>query len=127
MDEILLLNAVILTVVLGLWVFVWIEKGRKEEGLMQLDEAFGRVAVELLERTKHLPDLESLMPKITLKNENPLAALASFISTLRGDTIPEDNFTDFQPGGDEVEARRIVMYGEENSEAESGREVEGSE
>jgi len=54
-------------------------------------EGLGVMANELLARTEDLKNLKDFMPDISLVNQNPLASLAEFLRTLRGE-MPHDGF-----------------------------------
>ena len=125
-SELLLIEIATLGLLGCLWWFIWSEKKQQSSAFGQLDESLGSVVMELLERTKHLPDLESLMPKISLVNENPLASFAAFIRALRGepaDIFSKENFTNGQPS-DPIEQREKLTYGD--SEAKSSSEESAS-
>jgi len=125
MDQTLLFDALILVAILSLWVFIWIERGKKKDSFGQLDEAFGRVAVELLERTKHLPDLADLVPKISLVNDPWGGAIKALWDKFIGVTSDEENFTGFtQPAHADAERRMMIYGGNEEGEGEPIETVE---
>jgi hypothetical protein len=118
MEPAIILDLLILLGIVSLWVFIWIERGRKKDSFGQLDEAFGRVAVELLERTKHLPDLADLMPNISLVNDPLGGAIRAIWDKIMGATPTEDNFTGFTQPAPADDERRMMMYGERNESSE---------
>jgi hypothetical protein len=119
MEPAIILDLLILLGIVGLWVFIWIERNRKQDSFGQLDEAFGRVAVELLERTKHLPDLADLMPNISLVNDPLGGAIRAVWDKMMGTTSPEDNFTGFTQPAPADDERRMMMYGDSETESSS--------
>jgi len=116
--EIYLIQFVTLAAIASLWLFIWHDRKQQSSAFGQLDESLGAVVVELLERTKHLPDLADLIPNISLVNENPLASLASFIKALRGDISHEENFTNAQPSPIPAYPE-ILTYGDSETESSS--------
>jgi hypothetical protein len=96
MVEVLLyaLACVNLAVVIVLAVDRFRSKGAIDDRLMELSDAAGAVAQELLARTESLMDLKQYMPDISLINQSPIQPLIDLFKAWRDrDTIPDDNFT----------------------------------
>ena len=96
MVEVLLyaLACVNLAVVIVLAVDRFRSKGAIDDRLMELSDAAGAVAQELLARTESLMDLKQYMPDISLINQSPIQPLIDLFKSWRDrDIIPEENFT----------------------------------